>query len=49
MGDLKASAKIVQKIKRSSDANVIGVLKGAEAPGRIYVIYGALGSSGQPA
>jgi len=38
MGDLKASAKIVQSIKRSSDANVIGVLRGAEAPDE-YVLY----------
>ncbi|MFN0023511.1 MAG: hypothetical protein ACKVS5_06385, partial [Parvularculaceae bacterium] len=32
LAGLKASAKIAQSIKRSSDANVIGVLKGAEAP-----------------
>ncbi|HNR78415.1 MAG TPA: M28 family metallopeptidase, partial [Parvularculaceae bacterium] len=38
MGELKASAKIVQTIKRSNDANVIGVLKGAEAPDE-YVLY----------
>ncbi len=38
MTGLKASAKITQSIKRSSDANVIGVLKGAEAPDE-YVIY----------
>jgi Zn-dependent M28 family amino/carboxypeptidase len=38
MTGLKASAKITQTIKRSSDANVIGVLKGAEAPEE-YVIY----------
>jgi len=35
---LKASAKITQSIKRSSDANVIGVLRGAEAPDE-YVLY----------
>ncbi len=38
MTGLKASAKIVQTIKRSSDANVLGVLKGAEAPDE-YVLY----------
>lgn len=38
MESFKASAKIVQSIKRSSDANVIGVLKGAEAPDE-YVLY----------
>lgn len=35
---MKASAKIAQSINRSSDANVIGVLKGAEAPDE-YVLY----------
>ncbi|MFN3960343.1 MAG: M28 family metallopeptidase [Parvularculaceae bacterium] len=38
MTGLKASAKITQAIKRSSDANVLGVLKGAEAPEE-YVVY----------
>ena len=38
MTGLKASAKITQSIKRSSDANVLGVLRGAEAPEE-YVIY----------
>ncbi|MGD9800088.1 MAG: M28 family metallopeptidase [Parvularculaceae bacterium] len=38
MTGLKASAKIVQTIKRSNDANVIGVLRGAEAPDE-YVLY----------
>ncbi len=38
MPGLKASAKITQAIKRSSDANVVGVLKGAEAPEE-YVLY----------
>ncbi len=38
MQGLKASAKIVQSIRRSSDANVIGVLKGSEAPDE-YVLY----------
>ena len=38
MTGLKASAKITQSIKRSSDANVLGVLRGAEAPDE-YVIY----------
>ena len=38
MTGLKASGKITQAIKRSSDANVLGVLKGAEAPDE-YVIY----------
>lgn len=38
MTGLKASAKITQAIKRSSDANVVGVLKGAEAPEE-YVLY----------
>ncbi len=38
MAGLKASAKITQAIKRSSDANVLGVLKGAEAPEE-YVVY----------
>jgi Zn-dependent M28 family amino/carboxypeptidase len=35
---LKASAKITQAIKRSSDANVVGVLRGSEAPDE-YVLY----------
>ncbi|MEK7264463.1 MAG: M28 family metallopeptidase, partial [Pseudomonadota bacterium] len=35
---LKASAKIQQAMKRSSDANVIGVLRGGEAPDE-YVLY----------
>lgn len=35
---LKASAKIAQEIKRSSDANVIGVLRGSEAPDE-YMLY----------
>ena len=38
MNGLKASARIVQSIKRSSDANVIGVLRGSEAPDD-YVLY----------
>lgn len=38
MNGVKASAKIVQTIKRSEDANVIGVLPGAEAPDE-YVLY----------
>jgi len=38
MTGLKASAKITQSIKRSKDANVIGVLKGAEAPDE-FVLY----------
>ena len=38
MTGLKASAKIAQAIKRSSDANVIGVLKGTQAPDE-YVLY----------
>ncbi len=38
MTGLKASAKIMQTIKRSQDANVIGVLRGAEAPDE-YVLY----------
>ncbi len=38
MTGLKASAKIAQSIKRSSDANVVGVLKGSEAPEE-YVLY----------
>ncbi len=38
MAGLKASAKITQAIKRSSDANVVGVLKGAETPDE-YVLY----------
>ncbi|OFW99931.1 MAG: peptidase M28 [Alphaproteobacteria bacterium RIFCSPHIGHO2_12_FULL_63_12] len=38
MEGLKASAKIVQTINRSSDANVIGVLKGAEAPDE-YMLF----------
>lgn len=38
MTGLKASATITQAIKRSSDANVLGVLKGAEAPDE-YVVY----------
>ncbi len=38
MTGLKASAKITQTIKRSSDANVLGVLKGASAPDE-YVLY----------
>jgi Zn-dependent M28 family amino/carboxypeptidase len=38
MTGLKASAKITQGIKRSSDANVVGVLKGTEAPEE-YVLY----------
>lgn len=35
---VKASMKIAQSIRRSSDANVLGVLKGAEAPDE-YVLY----------
>ena len=35
---VKASAKIAQAIKRSSDANVLGILPGAEAPDE-YVLY----------
>lgn len=38
LSGVTASAKIAQSIKRSSDANVIGVLKGAEAPDE-YVLY----------
>ncbi len=38
MTGLKASAKIVQTIKLSKDANVIGVLKGTEAPEE-FVLY----------
>ncbi|MFZ5618471.1 MAG: M28 family metallopeptidase, partial [Pseudomonadota bacterium] len=38
MTGLKASARIAQTIKRSSDANVIGVLKGSQAPDE-YVLY----------
>jgi Zn-dependent M28 family amino/carboxypeptidase len=38
LSGVTASAKITQSIKRSSDANVIGVLKGAEAPDE-YVLY----------
>jgi len=38
MPGLKASGKIAQTIKRSKDANVIGVLKGAAAPDE-YVLY----------
>jgi Zn-dependent M28 family amino/carboxypeptidase len=38
MDGLKASAKITQAIKRSQDANVIGVLKGTAAPDE-YVLY----------
>jgi len=38
MSGLKASGKITQAIKRSNDANVIGVLEGASAPGE-YVLY----------
>jgi Zn-dependent M28 family amino/carboxypeptidase len=38
MTGLKASAKISQTIKRSEDANVLGVLRGAEAPDE-YVLY----------
>ncbi len=38
MTGLKASAKIEQTIKRSSDANVIGVLRGSEAPDE-YMLY----------
>lgn len=38
MTGLKASVKITQTIKRSQDANVLGVLKGAEAPEE-YVLY----------
>jgi Zn-dependent M28 family amino/carboxypeptidase len=37
---VKASAKITQAIKRSSDANVIGVLKGAEAPEEYFIYMG---------
>ena len=35
---LAASASIVQSIKRSEDANVVGVLRGSEAPDE-YVLY----------
>lgn len=38
MSGLKASGKITQAIKRSNDANVIGVLRGAAAPEE-YVLY----------
>lgn len=38
LSGVKASAKIAQSIKRSSDANVIGVLRGAQAPDE-YVLY----------
>jgi len=38
MTGLAASATLEQSIKRSSDANVIGVLRGAEAPDE-YVLY----------
>jgi Zn-dependent M28 family amino/carboxypeptidase len=38
LNGLAASAKIAQSIKRSSDANVIGVLRGTEAPDE-YVLY----------
>lgn len=38
MGSLRASAKLVQIIRRSEDANVLGVLPGAERPGE-YVLY----------
>ncbi len=38
MTGVKASAKIVQTIKRSQDANVLGVLRGSEAPDE-YVLY----------
>ncbi|MDZ7626780.1 MAG: M28 family metallopeptidase [Parvularculaceae bacterium] len=40
MTGLKASGKITQVIKRSSDANVIGVLKGTEAPDEYFLYMG---------
>jgi Zn-dependent M28 family amino/carboxypeptidase len=38
MPGLRASGKIAQTIKRSTDANVLGVLRGAQAPEE-YVVY----------
>jgi Zn-dependent M28 family amino/carboxypeptidase len=38
MTGLKASATLTQSIRRSEDSNIIGVLKGAEAPDE-YVLY----------
>jgi Zn-dependent M28 family amino/carboxypeptidase len=37
---VKASAKVTNSIRRSADANVVGVLRGAEAPNE-YVLYTA--------